>query len=272
MRELNKRWKRVPGPSNTVLTIPIRCLVLELFRLILDSRYLTTNADRARQLMAPKPEPAIFKNVPLFAKLGPGELRVLEQHATIRTYPRNTVIINEGDEASSLYVILSGQVKVFLSNEEGKEIVVNMQGPGEHFGELALIDSAPRSASVMTVEKGRLASITKADFSKILADHAYISLRLIENLAARVRLLSENVKNLALLDVYGRVAKTLLSLAHEQDGKLVIEERLTQQDIANRVGASREMVARIMKDLVSGHYITIDHKRIQINEKLPERY
>jgi len=84
--------------------------------------------------------------------------------------------------------------------------------------------------------------------------------------------LSENVKNLALLDVYGRVAKTLLSLAHEQDGKLIIAERLTQQDIANRVGASREMVARIMKDLVSGQYITVDNKRIQINEKLPEHY
>ncbi|MFC1773943.1 Crp/Fnr family transcriptional regulator [Pseudomonadota bacterium] len=222
--------------------------------------------------MAHKPEPAIFENVPLFAKLLPGELKVLEQHATIRTYPRNSVIINEGDDASTLFVILSGQVKVFLSNEEGKEIVVNMQGLGEHFGELALIDSAPRSASVMTVEKTRLASISKADFSKILADHPDIALRLINNLAARVRVLSENVKNLALLDVYGRVAKTLLSLAHEQDGKLIIAERLTQQDIANRVGASREMVARIMKDLVSGQYITVDNKRIQINEKLPEHY
>ena len=222
--------------------------------------------------MATKPDVAIFENVPLFARLRPGELKVLERHAKIRTYPRNTLIINEGDEASTLFVILSGQVKVFLSNEEGKEIVVNMQGPGEHFGELALIDSALRSASVMTVEKTRLTSISKADFTKILADHSDIALRLIQNLAARVRVLSENVKNLALLDVYGRVAKTLLSLAHEQDGKLVIEERLTQQDIANRVGASREMVARIMKDLVSGNYITIDQKRIQINEKLPERY
>jgi CRP/FNR family cyclic AMP-dependent transcriptional regulator len=222
--------------------------------------------------MSADPESAIFKNVPLFAQLQPGELKVLEQHATIRTFPRNTVIINEGEEASTLYVIHSGQVKVFLSNEEGKEIIVNTQGPGEHFGELALIDSTPRSASVMTIEKTRLASISKTDFSKILSEHSDISLKLIENLAARVRVLSESVKNLALLDVYGRVAKTLLSLAHEKDGKLIIEERLTQQDIANRVGSSREMVARIMKDLVNGNYITIDHKRIQINEKLPERY
>jgi CRP/FNR family cyclic AMP-dependent transcriptional regulator len=219
-----------------------------------------------------KTETAIFENVPLFAGLGDRELDVLQQHAKLRTYPRNIVVINEGDEASTLYMILSGQVKVFLSNEEGKEIIVNMQGPGEHFGELALVDSAPRSASVMTVKQSRLASISKPDFRKVLAEHPDIAFRLIKNLAGRVRVLSENIRNLALLDVYGRVAKTLLSLAREHNGKLVIEERLTQQDIANRVGASREMVARIMKDLVNGQYITVDKKRIQINEKLPEHY
>ena len=222
--------------------------------------------------MADEPHAAIFENVPLFSGLDADELKVLEGHATIRTYPRNTLIITEGDEASTLYVILSGQVKVFLSNEEGKEIVVNIQGAGEHFGELALIDSAPRSASVITTQKTRLAAISKPDFRKILADHPDIALSLIRDLTGRVRVLSTNVKNLALLDVYGRVAKTLLSLAREHDGKLIVEERLTQQDIANRVGASREMVARIMKDLVIGNYISINHRRIQINEKLPERY
>jgi CRP/FNR family cyclic AMP-dependent transcriptional regulator len=222
--------------------------------------------------MADKPHAAIFENVPLFSGLGAKELKVLEGHASIRTYPRNTLIITEGDEASTLYVILSGQVKVFLSNEEGKEIVVNIQGAGEHFGELALIDSAPRSASVITTQKSRLAAISKPDFRKILADHPDIALSLIRDLTGRVRVLSTNVKNLALLDVYGRVAKTLLSLAREHDGKLIVEERLTQQDIANRVGASREMVARIMKDLVIGNYISINRRRIQINEKLPERY
>ena len=161
---------------------------------------------------------------------------------------------------------------MLLYDPEGKEIVLNMQGPGEHFGELALLDNAPRSASVMTVEKTRLAAISKADFTKFLADHTDIALGLIRDLAGRVRVLSENVKNLALLDVYGRVAKTLLSLAHKRDGRLVIEKRLTQQDIANRVGASREMVARIMKDLVSGDYITIDHNHIEIKQTLPSLY
>ena len=223
--------------------------------------------------MTDKPQAAIFENVPLFSGLDAGELKVLEGHATIRTYPRNTVVITEEDEATSaLYVVLSGQVKVFLSNEEGREIVVNMQGAGEHFGELALIDSAPRSASVMTTQKTKLAAISKPDFRKMLADHPDIALSLIRDLTGRVRVLSTNVKNLALLDVYGRVAKTLLSLAREHEGKLIVEERLTQQDIANRVGASSEMVARIMKDLIIGNYISINHKRIEINEKLPDRY
>lgn len=223
-------------------------------------------------MLPQKPDTAIFENVPLFAGLGDRELDVLQQRAKLRTYRRNIVVINEGDEASTLYMIISGQVKVFLSNDEGKEIVINLQGPGEHFGELALIDSTPRSASVMTVKQSRLASISKRDFREVLSEHPDIAFRLIKNLAGRVRVLSENIRSLALLDVYGRVAKTLQSLAREHNGKLVIEERLTQQDIANRVGASREMVARIMKDLVNGHYITMDKKRIQINEKLPEHY
>jgi CRP/FNR family cyclic AMP-dependent transcriptional regulator len=214
----------------------------------------------------------VFEKVPLFSGLSESELAVLAKHATIRTYPKNTIVINEGDEANALYVVVAGQVKVFLSNEDGKEIIINIQGACEHFGELALLDSTRRSASVMTTEKTKLAVISKPDFQRMLADHPGIALSLIRDLTRRVRVLSENVKSLALLDVYGRVAKTLLGMAADRDGKLVVEERLTQQDIANRVGASREMVARIMKDLVGGGYISIVDKRIVINEKLPERY
>ena len=214
----------------------------------------------------------VFEKVRLFSGLSGAELAILAKHATIRTYPKNTIVINEGDEANALYVVISGQVKVFLSNEEGKEIIVNMQGPCEHFGELALLDSTTRSASVMTTEKTKLAVVSKPDFQRMLADHPEIALSLIRDLTRRVRVLSENVKSLALLDVYGRVAKTLLAMASERDGKLIVEKRLTQQDIANRVGASREMVARILKDLTTGGYISVADKRIVINDKLPERY
>lgn len=124
----------------------------------------------------------------------------------------------------------------------------------------------------MTTEKAKLAFLSKADFQRVLAEHSEIALNLIKKLTGRVRILSENVKNLALLDVYGRVAKTLLGMAKDNDGQLIVEKRLTQQDIANRVGASREMVARIMKDLVKGGYITVARSQIVINEKLPDRY
>jgi CRP/FNR family cyclic AMP-dependent transcriptional regulator len=189
-----------------------------------------------------------------------------------RSYPKNAIVINEGDEANSLYIILDGEVKVFLSNEDGREIIINTQGAGDHFGELALLDNAPRSASVMTTMKSTLGVISKEDFCTVITRHPELALKLIRELTRRVRLLSDSVKTLALMDVYGRVAKTLLGMAEDMDGNLVIENRPTQQDIANRIGASREMVARIMKDLTTGNYISLEGRRLVINEKLPDAY
>lgn len=214
----------------------------------------------------------MLKDIPLFAGLDENDRLLLEQRANTRTFQKHAILINEGDETDSLYVILSGKVRVFMSNADGKEIILNEQGAGEHFGELALIDDAPRSASVMATEKTQVSVISRADFREVLGRHPDIAFSLIQDLSRRVRLLSDNVKNLALLDVYGRVAKTLLGMARDIDGQLVIEERPTQQDIANHIGASREMVARILKDLETGGYITVTKKQILINEKLPTRY
>lgn len=214
----------------------------------------------------------MLENIAIFSGLSRPELDILENHMITRTFRKNTVVINEGDQANSFYIILSGMVKVFLSNEDGKEIIINTLGEGDHFGELALLDDEPRSASIMTTEKSSLGTISKADFVNVLGKHPELALKLIQELTRRVRLLSDNVKTLALLDVYGRVAKTLLGMAKHEDGMLLIENRPTQQDIANRIGASREMVARIMKDLATGNYISIDGKRLIINEKLPDAY
>jgi len=214
----------------------------------------------------------MLENITLFSGLNPSELEILENHMVTRNFQKNTVIINEGDEASSLFIILSGAVRVFLSNPDGKEIIINTQRAGEHFGELALLDDAPRSASVMTTEKSAIGVISKTDFRSLLTRHIDLGLKLIVELTRRVRLLSENIKTLALMDVYGRVAKTLLDLAEEDDGQLVIHNRPTQQEIANRIGASREMVARILKDLSTGGYITITGKQLIIKEKLPDAW
>ena len=214
----------------------------------------------------------MLRNVSLFSDLTDQELAVIEQRAVARTYSKGSVIINEGEDAISLYVIVSGGVKVLMDNEDGKEIILNSQGPGDYFGEMALIDDQPRSASIVTIEKSKFLIINKPAFQHILEQHPNIAIGLLKNLSKRIRSLSENVKSLALMDVYGRLAKTLLNLAKEKDGRLVIEQKLTQQDIANRIGSSREMVARILKDLSNGGYISIENKYITINEKLPKAY
>lgn len=204
-----------------------------------------------------------------FSELAPHGIETLTQHSTTRTYPANTILISEGDYTDSLYVMLEGEVKVFASDEQGKEVILNILGPGEYFGELALLDDEPRSASVKTMEPTKVMVITKRDFKNSLATDSEMVYNLIKALIRQVRALTGNVKSLALLDVYGRVARTLLDLAKDVDGQRVIEQKLTQQDIADMVGASREMVSRILKDLVSGGYITIKNKKFTINEKLP---
>ena len=203
--------------------------------------------------------------------LGDAELRALASRAATKSFPKNTVIVSEGDETDSLYVIVSGRVKVYVSDEAGKEIVLTTQGVGEYFGEMVL-DEGPRSASVMTLEPSQFAIVPKSEFKSFMLDNPQFAIHLIEKLIGRVRVLTENVKSLALMDVYGRVARVLLDLAHESDGKLVIEEKLTQQDIADRVGASREMISKILKDLADGGYISVAQKRITIHRTPPRHW
>ena len=211
----------------------------------------------------------MLSNVSLFSDLPDADRNAIAGLATIRSFPRNTIIISEGDDSDSMYVVLSGKVKVYLSDDEGKEIIINILKEGDYFGELALLDESPRSASVMTLEDSKLAVLSKAAFEECLKSNPEIALEVIKGLSARLRNLTDNVKSLALMDVYGRVARTLLDMSETQGGVQVIKQKLTQRDIASMVGASREMVSRILKDLSIGGYITIENKTITINEKLP---
>lgn len=203
--------------------------------------------------------------------LSPAELQALSAHAVKRSSPKQTVIVNEGDLADALYIIVSGRVKVFAADAEGREIVLLTQGPGEYFGEM-MLDEGPRSASVMTLEASTFLVIPKASLREFLLQNPAFAVRLIEKLIHRVRSATASIKSLALMDVYGRVARLLLELADERDGSWVINERLTQQDIASRVGASREMVSRILKDLADGGYIAVQRDCIIVNRKLPTRW
>ena len=190
---------------------------------------------------------------------------------TIRTFPRKTVLIHEGDQSNSLFVIMSGRVKVYLSDKEGREVTLAVQGPGEYFGELVL-DGGPRSASVMTLGSTQCLVVRQGELGAFLADNPEFALHLIRDLMRRTRRLTEDVRSLALLDVYGRVARVLIELAHDVDGRQIVIERLTQQDIANRVGASREMVNRILHDLERGGYIHHENDRIVIDRAPPARW
>lgn len=210
-----------------------------------------------------------LENIPLFSGVKESELKIISSHAITRNYPKNTIVISEGDITNTLYVIHSGKVKVFLNDEHGKEVILARLEPNEYFGELSLLDGEARSASIMTLEPTTVAVISKADFDAYLISNPTVALTLLENLTKKVRHLTENVRGLALLDVYGRVARVLLDMAKETDGKLIIGEKLSQQEIAKMVGASREMVSRILKDLSTGGYIEVKRGQIVIHQKLP---
>jgi CRP/FNR family cyclic AMP-dependent transcriptional regulator len=210
----------------------------------------------------------MLESVPLFDGLSPEALAKIEARAVARSYPRNAVVISEGDEATSMFIILSGSVKVYHTEADGKETILNTQGPGQHFGELALADDAPRSASVMTLEPSRLLVLSKAAFKECLEDSPEVGYHLVEALARQVRRLTETV-NMMGRDVYGRIRTLLESLAVERDGVPVIDQPMTQQDIANRIASSREMVSRVFKELKAGGYVEEQDKRIIIKKKLP---
>lgn len=199
-------------------------------------------------------------------------VRDLARGGQVRSLARNTVFIHEGEKGDSLYVILSGRVKVFVADADGREMVLDFHGPGDYVGEMSL-DGRPRSASVMAVEPTVCSVLTRDALRAAIVAHPDLAMNLICTLIERARTATENVRNLALMDVYGRVARLLLSLAVDQaDGKMVVPERLTQQDIADRVGASRDMVSRIFKDLTTGGYVTVVDRQITINRKPPSRW
>jgi len=213
-----------------------------------------------------------IEGVPLFQSLNETERAVLSGRFVVRHHPRNAVVINEGDETNSLYVIVEGRVKVYLTDEHGKEVILNTQGPGEYFGEVSLLDDRPRSASVATLADSKFAVLTKQAFIDCLRENPDIALQIIRGLTERLRGLSENVRSLALMDVYGRVARLLQDAAVTCDGARVIDEKLTYADIAARIGASPKMVGRVMQELKKGGYLRKAGRKLVIEKSFPSSW
>ena len=202
----------------------------------------------------------------------PESLRALVLHGDVRRYRKGTILIHEGDVGDTLFVVLSGRVKVFCTDSNDKEITFGLFGAAEYFGEMAL-DGGPRSASVITLEPTVCAVISRRALTQFIAERPEFAIALLSKVIQRLRLATRDARNLAFIDVYGRITRLINDLATPQaDGRRMIAERVTHQAIASRVGCSREMVSRILKDLVSGGYMAIEDRRFVLLAKLPQRW
>ena len=211
--------------------------------------------------------PQILKSVPLFSSFSDAQVSQLLTGMQHRSYPRNSFILRAGEETDALYIVLSGRVKVLIPDEEGHEVILSIIGPQEYFGEMGLLDDQARSASVETLEPCEMLRLTKAGFTSILKDNFELAMLIIQNLVKRLREADRKIESLALIDVYGRVARLLIDMAQNTDGKWVVEHAPAKQEIARMIGASREMVSRVVKDLQRKGLIRAEKRRIYVLDK-----
>ncbi|OGA31353.1 MAG: hypothetical protein A3F77_11630 [Betaproteobacteria bacterium RIFCSPLOWO2_12_FULL_67_28] len=208
----------------------------------------------------------------MFAGFSDVQLTMLTQVVTRRSVPRGSMLMAEGDATDSLYMIISGRLKVMMGDADGKEVILALLGPGEIVGEMGLIDDSPRSATVIAIEPSELLTISKREFRKCLAENFDMAMGVMRGLVRRLREADRKIGSLALLDVYGRVARLLIDMAENVNGQKIVTKRLPKQDIAKMIGASREMVSRVMKDLQIGGFIETHGSTIVLRDKilLPE--
>jgi CRP/FNR family cyclic AMP-dependent transcriptional regulator len=207
----------------------------------------------------------------LLAALESAALRELAARGRIQHYRKDVLFLQEGDHGDTLYIILAGRVKVFATGPDDREIVFDIHGPGEYVGEMAL-DGGSRSASVMTLEPTTCSVVTRVTLKDHISKHPEFAFELLAKVIRRARRATESARDLALLDVYGRVRRLFDSLAVEREGARLIPEKLTHQEIADRVGSSREMVSRLLKDLTEGGYISVSEKLITLRKPLPPNW
>jgi CRP-like cAMP-binding protein len=207
-----------------------------------------------------------LRRVPLFTHLGSDELGRVATAARERSYPRNSVILFADDPGDALYVVVTGQVKVVLIGEDGREVILAVLGQGDFFGEMSLIDDQPRSAHVIAMEDANLLVLRREDFQSALQEHPHIALGLLQAMSRRLRRADDKIGGLVLLDVLGRVARLLLEMADENDGTTVTK-KVTHHTIAQMVGSSRETVSRTMRELTERGLVEASRKAIVIKDR-----
>ncbi|HPA91476.1 MAG TPA: Crp/Fnr family transcriptional regulator [Quisquiliibacterium sp.] len=219
--------------------------------------------------MAHDENKAFLRRVPLFSGLTEQQLDALAAGSARRSYPKGRTIVSEGEPSQSMYILLAGRAKVQRSDAEGKEVILAVLGSGEFFGEMSLIDDSPRSASVITLESCEFMAVSKDAFKTMLQQSPEVSMAVMRGLVRRLREADKKIETLALLDVYGRVARVLLDFSEDVGGERVVKNRLPRQEIAKMIGASREMVSRVMKGLeLDGYIMPLPEGKLVLREKL----
>jgi CRP/FNR family transcriptional regulator, cyclic AMP receptor protein len=219
----------------------------------------------------PEQAAAYLKETRLFRDLEPAALARLADRAIERTYKKGQLIFYQGDPAEALFVVIEGRVKVVVVNENGDEMVLVTLQPVDVFGEVALIDGEPRSASAETLEPTRVLVLTRATFLETLRESPAMTESLLRSLGAVLRRLTEQTADLVFLDLHGRVAKLLLGLAEKaqttEEGA-ELDLHLTQSDLASMVGGSRQSVNQILKSFERRGYVVLEGRKLIL--KAPE--
>jgi len=210
----------------------------------------------------------LLRTVPIFSELSEADIASLARLTSRRTCPKDTVVFFENEEGDSFFIIVDGRIKVTILGDDGREVILSVLGRGDFFGEMALLDNEPRSATAIAVEDSELLSLHRNDFQSVLSDNRSIMSALIKILTARLRRANHQISTLALLDVYGRVARVIVDTARDEgkrlkDGRIAFR-RATHQEIANRIGTTRETVTRMLKDLERQGLIHIDGKEVVV--------
>jgi CRP/FNR family cyclic AMP-dependent transcriptional regulator len=208
-------------------------------------------------LAEPRASSLLLRNVPLFATFSDEQCAKLVLCVQRRTYPRSSTIIEVGERTESLHIIVSGRAQVVMSDRKGNQCILAILKPGEYFGEMGMLDDLPRSASVTAREACEVLALGKSDFERCLTQNFDLAMTVARGLVKRLRDADNRIGSLALLDVYGRVAQLLLQESEMVDGSRVVKTKFSKQDIARMIGASRERVSRVMRDLQERGFIEI---------------
>ena len=200
----------------------------------------------------------LIRRVPLFSMLTSTQAEAVAEGVVKRRFRRGEIIVEQGRKSNALFILLTGRARVLTADSRGREVILAMLHPGDYVGEMSLIDNEPHSATVRAEVQTDVLILGRNEFARCLPENSSMAYAVMRGLVQRLRQADRKIESLALLDVYGRVARALLEQAQPgRDGQLMIRERVSRQDVAKMIGASREMVSRVMKDLEDRGFIEV---------------